>query len=104
MAVNDGIGNDIRDPFPGISAGVPNLSPGTPGASGDAADDEGAGRVTFPSGAWQPGARYPASSGGTVLPDQMGTSPVSPGPAQHYVDTGAGRGDANPYRHPAQEG
>jgi len=103
MAVND----QYRGEFmPGISAGVPNNAPGTPGASGDAADDEGAGRITLQGvGAWQPGARYPAATGGTVLPDQTATSPIVPGPQSGLTSTGAGRGSGEHYpRRPGQEG
>lgn len=97
MAVND----QYRGEFmPGISAGVPNLAPGSPGASGDAADDDGAGRVTPPWGPSQDSARYPASTSGTVLPGQVDVSDISPGPQAGYVDTNAGRGNPSPYRHP----
>ena len=91
--------------FPGIATGAESTNaPGTTGAAGAAADDTGAGRVTYPSGAWQPGARYPASTGGTVMPDQVSDSPISPGPADDYVSTGAGDGRAGHFpRRPWQQ-
>lgn len=103
MAVNDGIGNDIRDPFPGI-APWGNRAPGSAGASGAAADDTGAGPVTPATGAWQPAARYPASTGGTVQAGQVDANAIEPGPAGAYADTGAGSGSGSHYpRRPGQQ-
>jgi hypothetical protein len=93
MAVNDQYKGEF---MPGISAGAPNLSPGTTGASGPGADSADAGPVTSPDGGWQPASRFSTSTSGTVLAGQVDDSPVSPGPASGpgntYGDTGAGSG------------
>jgi hypothetical protein len=95
------IANSDRVPdefMPGIRSGVPNLAPGSPPASGRAADDELAGPVTLQGiGAWQPGTRYAASTGGTVMPGQVDASDISPGPESDFSDTGAGSGRASHY-------
>ncbi len=85
MAVNDGISGRVKDPFPGVSAGAPNLAPGTPGASGAAADDAPA-EVTPPAGEWWD--REPASTGGTVEPGQSEPTAISTGPGDDYVSQG----------------
>lgn len=92
MAVNDQYKAGFEF-FPGIRSGADAFRPpGTTGASGSAADDTGAGPVTLPSGAWQPAARYLASTGGTTQPGQSETTAISPGPQPGYVDTNSGRG------------
>lgn len=98
MAVNDGIGNPVHDPFPGISSGAegPFRAPGSAGASGQPADSASA-EVTPATGASQD--RYQGSAG-TVRPGQSEATVISPGPQDAYVDTGAGKGNPNPYRHP----
>jgi hypothetical protein len=93
VAVNDGIGNDVRPSFPGLQTGAPNRAPGTAGASGDAADDAGT-RITFAGGNWQPAARVPVATSGTVLPDQVSTNQIVPGPQDGLSSTGAGDGRA----------
>lgn len=98
MAVNDQYKGEF---MPGISAGAPNLAPGTPGASGQAADSAGT-TVTPPWGGYQD--RYPASTGGTVEPGQSEPTAISPGPAEDYTDTDAGSGHAGHFpRRPWQQ-
>lgn len=92
--------DEMRDPFPGITWGGPS-APGTAGATGAPADDATA-TVTGPTGAWQSSARY-SGSAGTVTPDQNAPSVLVPGPQSGLTETGAGRGNPNPYRHPAGE-
>jgi hypothetical protein len=94
-----------REFFPGISSGAASTgAPGRPGASGAAADNADAGPVTPPTGAWQPGARFPASTSGTVMPDQDVTSVIEPGPASGYTGTGAGHGSPSHFpRRPWQQ-
>jgi hypothetical protein len=89
----------VPDEFmPGIRSGAPNLAPGSPPASGRAADDAPAGPVSLPVlGTWQPSSRYDASTGGTVMPGQVDASDISPGPESDYSDTGAGSGRASHY-------
>lgn len=51
--------------------------------------------------------RVPVTVGDTSsMSDDMPVhaSPIEPGPAAGYLDTGAGRGDANPYDHPSGDG
>lgn len=103
MATNDGIGNDVRDPFPGISAGCTGqfCAPGSAGASGRAADDTGRVAVTSPTGAFYDRDIAPGSA--VTQPGQAAVSPLSPGPAPDYVNTGAGDGRAGHYqRYPWQ--
>jgi hypothetical protein len=106
VAINDGIsGGDVRPSFPGLETGAEGAfrAPGSPGASGDAADDTGT-RITFAGGNWQPAARVAVSTSGTVMPNQDDVSQIAPGPQSGYYRTGAGQGDPNPYRHPSAGG
>src|SRR5262249_2784528 len=101
VAINDGIGNDIKDPFPGVSAGVPNHAPGSAGASGSAADSAGT-TVVPPDGSWQ--NAFPAASG-TVQPGQVSDSAIVPGPSSGLASTGAGSGGTGHWkRYPWQNG
>jgi hypothetical protein len=85
----------VPDPFPGIRLPDGTGAPGTAGASGRAADDTPAGRVTLPQlGVWQEGARYDASTNGTVLAGQSEPSVITGGDGG-YTDTGAGSGRAS---------
>ena len=91
----------FRGPTPSSPGGFDQRSgaaPGTAGDTGSAADDTGAGAVTLPSGAWQEGARYPATTSGTLQPDQTDVSPISPGPQDDYSDTGAASGRAGHWK------
>jgi hypothetical protein len=102
MAANDGE-HPVSELF-GVRLPNTTGAPGTAGASGDADDDTGAGRVTPPWGPSQASARYPASTSGTVMPDQVSDSPISTGPERDYSDTGAGRGSGSHYpRRPWQQ-
>jgi hypothetical protein len=108
MTANDG-NHPVRESFPGIAIPDGTGAPGSSGASGSAADDAGAGHVTLASGAWQEGARYPAATGGTVMPGQSGQTVISPGPdsgPDSYTDTGAGHGrtmTSEAHRYPWQQ-
>jgi hypothetical protein len=84
--------------FPGVPTGADSTgAPGTSGASGRPADSAGA-TVTGPAGSWQD--RFPAGSG-TVQPGQSEPTAINPDAGTgSYTDTGAGRGNPNPYRHP----
>jgi hypothetical protein len=93
MAINDGIGNPVRDPFPGIALPDGSGAPGSAGASGRPADSAGA-TVTPPAGTSQD--RYPAAAG-TVQPDQVSTNQIVPGPASGLTSTGAGQGSGSHY-------
>src|SRR2546429_664718 len=97
MAKNDGIGNDIADPFPGIRPWG-NRPPGSAGdlASQSAGPVVGSPVVSAPYGSSQLPANRPAlavKSGDTssMSSDQAAqSSPISPGPSSAYTDTGAG--------------
>jgi hypothetical protein len=98
VAINDGIGKDVRPPFPGIETGIPNHAPGSRCASGAPADDIAAGPVSLPMiGAWQESSRYDGGATSTMMAGQTDDSAISPGPAGAYGDTGAGAGRGSHY-------
>jgi hypothetical protein len=103
--VTNGDGGRIADFFGMDASGYyDSRAPGSRGASGRAADDVSAGPVTPPTGAWQPGARPVADTSGTVMPGQVDTSLLAPGPHVDYVDTGAGHGGTDAWpRHDWQQ-
>jgi hypothetical protein len=102
MAANDGIGNPVRDPFPGIRLPDGTGAPGSGGARGDAADDA-ATMVTPMTGAHQD--RY-SGHAGTVEPGQSEPTAINPNQGTgSYTDTGAGQGSGQHYpRRPWQQG
>jgi len=106
VAINDGIGNPVRDPFPGVSSGAdstgasgsypssPDVSPGAAVPSGDSGIPGVGTTVPLSSQAG------PGHSTSTAPPGTTATSAISPGPYEGYVSTGAGGGNANPNPHP----
>jgi hypothetical protein len=96
--------------FPGISAGV-NRAPGSAGGGPETSAGPEVGRpvVSVPGASSQVPASMPVVT--VTAGDTSGMStdrPVNPsafqGDAGPQMDTGAGQGNANPYRHPASGG
>jgi cytochrome c1 len=102
VAVNDGIGNPVQDPFPGISAGADSSAPGSSGASASQTSGPVVGSpvVSVPGASSQVPASRPTvtvTAGDTSgMSDDLPAhaSQIMPGPAPDYLSTGAGGGRA----------
>jgi hypothetical protein len=105
-AINDGIGNEIRDPFPGVSAGTHS---GAAGSSPPRPSPPGA-ALSGDSGIPGSGVTAPlealAGQGhtNTVLPGQSSPSVIMPVDETGLTSTGAGRGSMDHWnRHDYQQ-
>lgn len=106
MAVNDGIGNDIRDPFPGVRPWG-NRAPGSQGDSpgetfgpvvGTPVVSNLYGSSQLPQN--RPTLPVTAGDSSSMSSDECAQeSPISPGPAGRYTSTGAGEGSTTT-KHP----
>lgn len=100
--------------FPGIDSGAQGRyrSPGSPGdsPSESAGPVVGSPVISAPYGSSQLPANRPTlavTSGDTsgMSSDQAAqASPITPGPASAFTDTGAGAGNPEPYDHPSGYG
>jgi hypothetical protein len=91
MAINDGIGNPVRDPFPGVELPAGTGLAGTAHPRGPAPDDRPAGEITGPAGTWWD--RKSTTTHGTLQPGQLDEGFSGLG-ADFTADSGAGKGTA----------
>lgn len=104
MPVTNSDGTPVRDLF-GVAMPDTTGAPGSPGATGDAADNVAAGPTSLPMlGTWQSTSRYDADTSGTLQAGQTDPNVIAPAPAGSFASTGAGRGQPSHFpRRPWQQ-